>query len=398
MARMLESEEAARRLGVKVSTLYAYVSRGLLRSHPAPGSRRSLFELDEVEALARRARTRRPAEARLATVTTAVTQLRDDGPAYRGQPATVLAGSATYESVADLLWSTPPSSADDWQAAPGGPAPPVQAADRLCWATVMAGAADPLRADDRPEAVVRAARRVVATMLASLSGAPAVVTDPDRSAGGRPASRTPSVATRLTRALQPATAADCEAAVDAALVLMADHELATSTVAVRVAASTRADLYHAVLSGLGTMAGPLHGGASLQVHRLLEQADVLGPERACNDALRFAGQLPGVGHTVYRHGDPRLAPLWEHVRGLADARQSAVLDGVRELVAATGLPAPNIDLGLGALTWVTGMPADGGPTIFTVARVAGWTAHYLEELGERPLRFRARAVYVTPGP
>ena len=88
---MLESDEAARRLGVKVTTLYAYVSRGLLVSHPAPEGRRRLFALDDVERLARRSRQGKTVETRMATVTTGVTQLTDDGPVYRGVRAADLA-------------------------------------------------------------------------------------------------------------------------------------------------------------------------------------------------------------------------------------------------------------------------------------------------------------------
>jgi len=109
MPRMLESDEAARRLGVKLTTLYAYVSRGLLTSHPSADSRRRLFDLDEVEGLARRSRSAKRVESRLASVTTGVTQLRDDGPVYRGTPASVLAGTVAYEQVADLLWRTEPA-------------------------------------------------------------------------------------------------------------------------------------------------------------------------------------------------------------------------------------------------------------------------------------------------
>ena len=106
MERMLQSEEAARRLGVKVSTLYAYVSRGLLVSHPEPGGRRSLFALADIEQLARRRRRGEPAETGLATITTGVTQLRLGGPFYRGHPATELASRMTFEEVAGLLWGT----------------------------------------------------------------------------------------------------------------------------------------------------------------------------------------------------------------------------------------------------------------------------------------------------
>ena len=93
MERLLPSEEAARLLGVKVSTLYAYVSRGLLASHPEPGGRRSLFELADIERLATRRSGGRQVEGRLATITTGVTQLRRDGPWYRGRPATELASA-----------------------------------------------------------------------------------------------------------------------------------------------------------------------------------------------------------------------------------------------------------------------------------------------------------------
>src|SRR5271156_2530396 len=101
---MLESEEAARRLGVKLPTLYAYVSRGLVVSHPSRDSRRRLFDVEDVEQLARRSRGGRRVEAKLASVTTGITQIRDDGPYYRGQAVADLAANATFEEVADLLW------------------------------------------------------------------------------------------------------------------------------------------------------------------------------------------------------------------------------------------------------------------------------------------------------
>jgi citrate synthase len=108
MARMLESEEAARRLGIKLSTLYAYVSRGLLASHPSDDSRRRLFDVADVEELARRSRGGRRVESRLASVTTGITQIRESGPYYRGRPVAELSTTATFEEVADLLWATAP--------------------------------------------------------------------------------------------------------------------------------------------------------------------------------------------------------------------------------------------------------------------------------------------------
>jgi citrate synthase len=183
------------------------------------------------------------------------------------------------------------------------------------------------------------------------------------------------------------------AAVNAALVLMADHELATSTVAVRVAASVRSDPYDALLAGLATLAGPLHGGASQEAYELLVVAERDGAARALNDVLREQGRLPGFGHTVYRSGDPRFAALMELAEPLLSQDRRAIVDEVIALAAAHDVPLANCDLALAALSWGTGMPPDTGRTLFAVARIAGWTAHYMEEVTEPPVRFRARAVY-----
>jgi len=381
---MLPSEEAARRLGVKVSTLYAYVSRGLLESHPEPGSRRSLFLLTEVERLARRQQGGRRVESRLATITTAVTQLRsNDGPFYRGRPAPELAGRMTFEEVSALLWQCE-GEHGDWTEPALGPCPLTAVSDRMCWALMLCAATDPLRADLRPEAIRRAARRVVAA-LTGVVGGDGPEDEPDA-----------PIAVRLARRLAGPHAAGpslSATAVDAALVLMADHELATSTLAVRLAASTRADLYDALLAGLATLAGPLHGGASQQAYELLATAERDGAARALNDTLRWNAVLPGFGHTIYKERDPRFSALLSLAEPLLSPDRQALLREVMELATAHDVPAPNCDLALAALSWGTGMPPDAGRTIFTVARVAGWTAHYCEELAERPLRFRARAVY-----
>ncbi len=174
---------------------------------------------------------------------------------------------------------------------------------------------------------------------------------------------------------------------------MADHELATSTMAVRVAASVHADPYDALLAGLATVAGPLHGGASQMAYELLVVAERDGAARALNDILREQGRLPGFGHTVYKSGDPRFGALLKVAEPSLSDDQRAVLREVVALAAAHDVPLPNCDLALAALSWGTGMRPDSGRTIFGVARVAGWAAHYMEELTERPLRFRDRAVY-----
>jgi citrate synthase len=389
-------------LGVKLATLYAYVSRGVLTSYGVPGDRRRVFRREDVEQLAARARQGKEVETRLATVVTSITHMGEDATTYRGESIRALAGTRSFEEVAELLWDGA-GPGGRWAAAelsgvPCGLSDP----DRLRWAAVMAGASDPFRRDLRAESVRAAGRRVIATMVEALPvrcprRVPALVVAGHRWPG--------SVAQGLTARLSPAPASgSVVVAVNRALVVLADHELASSTLAARVAASTRTDLYGAVLAGLGVMSGPLHGAASGDARRLLEDAEQRGPERAVADALAAvrAGtesrqvSVPGFGHTVYRRRDPRTPILLEAAEALATEGQRQTLAGVRAVAAERGLPLVNVDLAVGALGWAGRLTADAGEVIATVARVAGWTAHVIEELAEPPLRFRARAVYARP--
>lgn len=387
---LLESEEAARRLGVKLATLYAYVSRGLLQSFPSPGTKRRLFSVDEIEALARKTRGGKQVETRVATVTTGVTQLRPDGPYYRGRPASKLAESSTYEQVAELLWS---SGSGPWQALDLSTPAGIARQDSLRWVTVMAAAADAGREDAHPELVAARLRSLISTMSLLAGPNPASAAPPSSSTS------TSSIAWNLTEGFRTRrrTAAQVRA-VNAALVLVADHELATSALAVRIAASTRATVYDAVLAGLGTMGGPLHGGASAITTRMIRRAASEGIGIVLDDALATSRVLPGFGHSVYADGDPRADALLAWVYPLASPRRRKVLDQLLDAADARRQPQPNIDFALAALAFATDLPAEATSCIFTIGRVAGWGAHYLEELQETPLRYRARAIYSVPSP
>ncbi len=398
MEGMLESEEAARRLGIKVNTLYAYVSRGLLVSHPSPTGRRRLFDVEDVERLARRSRESRTIETRVATITTSVTQLTELGPCYRGRPAVELARSGCFEDAAEVVWGTDrsgdPTADRRWTALPiGRPPAAYSPLDRIRWAVLGAGAADPLRSDVRPEKVLRTARHLVATAVDVLDpvAEPRAAMGPagDGAGGGR-------LGSLLSDRLAPRVTPSVVRAVDTALVVLADHELATSTMAVRLAASTRADVYDAVLTGLSTLAGPLHGGASPNAYALLEAVRRHGVRRGLDDTLRWQGRLHGFGHSVYRDGDPRFPVLWERFGELARPDDRRLADELVDLAAREDVPFPNVDLALAAIAWASGMAPGAGQVLFMVSRIVGWVAHYLEELGERPLRYRARAVYATP--
>ena len=186
-------------------------------------------------------------------------------------------------------------------------------------------------------------------------------------------------------------------ALRAALVLLADHELAASTLAARVAASVRADPYAVVATGLGAVGGALHGGASLGAETMLAAAqDAAAVPRVVGGLLRRGERVPGFGHFVYRGGDPRAGLLLAMVRSAVPASpRLAVVDAVLAEMHRRALPEPNIDFALAVLATCAGMIRGAGEVIFAVARTAGWLAHALEEYAaSTPLR--PRAVYTGP--
>lgn len=392
----MTAEETAARLGVKVATVYAYVSRGALRSRKGAGSRASRFDSEEVEFLARRGRPRRTTRppALDFVIQSGLTVISDRDLRYRGESALDLARTATFEEVAELLWTgghdqTPNS----WEAAPTALPEVPTTRDRLRLAVVLAAANDPFRADLATPAVTRRARTLIATMVAAVPGNG----DP-RDASLRRGRGQPSLSGTAAGKLWGRLARDraqpgLVTALNAALVLLADHEMAASTLAARVAASARADPYAVVLAGLGALASPLHGGASGLAYQLIAAAEGSGVELALSRAVESYQHPPGFGHRVYPGIDPRARVLLDLIRS-ANASASAlkIADGL--IVAArrnAGLE-PNIDLALAVLTRAAGMPEEAGEVIFTVARTAGWIAHAIEEYAEEPLRFRSRAV------
>ncbi|GAA4629163.1 citrate synthase [Actinoallomurus vinaceus] len=393
----IDAARAAERLGVKPATLYAYVSRGVLRRRRSPDGRRSLFDPAEIEELARRGRPRRPPGASELVIESRVTALGDDRPYYRGRDALDLAGSHDFEAVAEWLWAGEPSSAggDAWRPSPQAVAVARAAQsglpgetlplDRLQVITTALAAADPVRLVLDAPAVVALGRRLIAGMVESL---PAAGGDADPPGGASIAAR---LWTRLTpQEPRPATVR----ALNAALVLLADHELASSTLAARIAASVRADPYAVVTAGLGAAGGGLHGGASLGAEAFL--AEIPAPERAARvigERLRRGEGVPGFGHRVYRVRDGRAGCLLDLVRAAApDHERLAVAETVLAEARGRGLPGVNVDFALATLGAVTGMGRGAGEAIFAVARTAGWLAHALEEYA-RGTPLRPRAIY-----
>jgi len=177
-------------------------------------------------------------------------------------------------------------------------------------------------------------------------------------------------------------------------VLLADHELAASTLAARVAASVRADPYAVVGTGLGAMSGALHGGAALGAEVLLLSASApADAPRVVGELLRRGERIPGLGHFVYQAGDPRSVLLLDLIRKAApQSGRLAVAEAVLAEAGRRALPAPNIEFALAVLATVAGMIPGAGEAIFAVARTAGWLAHALEEYA-RATPIRPRGVY-----
>lgn len=405
---LVTAREAARRLGVRLPTLYAYVSRGFLRSVPGERKLSRLYYREEVERL----RTRHQAHGGHAAVAagalqwgepvldSALTDIGAEGPRYRGHAATSLAEKgATFEAVAELLWTGSLEERTRWRpGAPGfdpariarvlpGEARPLEA---LSVAIPILAAADPGRHGASPDAQIDRARALVRGLAAAM----ALPRDPARAAS---ALRAPTVAVAVLLALGRKPRRPFERAVDQALVLCADHELNPSAFAARVAASTGSDLYACVGAALFALSGPLHGGACDRVEMLVAEAG--HPARAAATVaarLRRGDSVPGFGHPLYPRGDPRGRLLLETAQSISPRAPAvrtvlALVEAMRE----GGRGGPTLDTGLVALAAALGLPPGTAVGLFAVGRAAGWIAHALEQQAAGFV-LRPRARYVGP--
>ncbi|NJQ04921.1 citrate synthase [Streptomyces lonarensis] len=403
----LTTRQAADRLGVKPETVYAYVSRGLLRRHRSPSGRGSTFDAAEVDRLSQRS-GRRPAATGpvAAPLATGITLIEGDRCYYRGVDSSALAARHGYEEVAQWLWTGEPAPGVRFTAPPGQIAharaavaalPATGTAeDRLHAATVAASAGDPLRSDLTPATVHATARALVATLVEAQP-----VLGPPPAAGAPLAAR---LWPRLTA--RPPSEAGLRA-LDAALVLLLDHDMAVSTLAARVAATARAHPYAVTLAGLGALDGPLHGAAAAPAHRMVREAvERDGAPGAADGAaavvgarLREGSRVPGIGHLLYTGSDPRAETLFELLAAVPEA--AAALDASRRIVAAAGRHRAafgNVDLALATLSVGCGMQPEAGQVVFAVARTSGWVAHALEEYAEPAMRLRPTGHYRGPRP
>ncbi len=190
------------------------------------------------------------------------------------------------------------------------------------------------------------------------------------------------------------------AILDSALILHADHELNASTFAARVTAATMSDMYSSVTSAIGTLKGPLHGGANEEVIKMLNDIGSPGKAEAwVLEALSRKVKIPGFGHRVYRTEDPRAAVLKRHAERLSaqvgDSKWVEIASEVERVMRANTRVFPNVDYYSGVCYHLMGIPEELFTPVFACSRVVGWTAHILEQWTNNRL-IRPRANYTGP--
>lgn len=391
---LISAAEACRILGVSTATLYAYVSRGLIESRPGADHRTRAYRRRDVERLAQNRRAGRGAargaaqslDRGLPVLETRISQILSDGPYYRGRSAVDAArAGATLEDVARMLWDC---GNDDPFAAPPSGEWPVGVERLASDATVppleRALAAMPLLGLEVRHSfnLSHPVRCEIAALLLRQNAALLI--------GGAPAAL--PVHRRIADAWHAGDAGFAEV-VRAALVLSAEHELNASAFAARVIASTGAHLHATVCGGLAALTGPRHGGAAARAYAVIAAG-------ADDVAARWqrGDELPGFGHALYPHGDPRAAELLAMLRARHGGVQA--LHDLDALIAraeeVSGL-RPSLDFALGAICRLYALPVGAALVLFASGRLAGWLAHALEQQEQgRLIRPRAHYAGVRP--
>ena len=399
--RYLSAGRAAEELGVSVATLYAYVSRGMVRSEAVGGRKRNRrYRAEDVRRLKERKERRRDpdgvVEGALSWGTpvmeSGITLIEDGRVYYRGREVGDLASHKSIEQVAALLWTGDETLAEDLFVFEDKP-PSQRTGDVLRTVAGMtpvevfqvllplAAAEDPAAYDLRPEAVARTGARMLELMVVAASGG-----------NGQ------GLAEALRQGWAPEEAG-AGALLDAALVYCADHELPVSTFAARCVASSGASPYAVVLAGLAALGGVKHGGEVELVEAFLREVETAGDARAViSGRLRRGERIPGFGHSLYPEGDPRGAGLLHltteaYPTSPAVQRSGAVAQEVLRLMDSR----PNVDFALATLARTLSLPAGAAVALFGLGRTVGWIGHAIEQY-ENDTLIRPRARYTGNHP
>jgi citrate synthase len=385
-AAWVDTDEAIALLGVSRATLYAYVSRGRIRSEAVRGGNGRGGHARRAAALFAAGASRASAAAEqalhwgLPILESRLTLIADERVYYRGRDASELARTCSLAEVAALLW-TGAAEARDAPAANKAAARLARPAAMFVAAAqstlALAAAADALAFDLRPRAVVQTGWRIL-DLLARVA------------ADGAAARET--IDARLAAAWGVPRSVDL---IRAALILSADHELNVSTFTARCVASAGSSPYGVVIAGLAALEGTRHGGATARIEAWWESVrrarDLPG---ALAERLRRGEPIEGFGHRLYSRGDPRAAVLLEMLPGSKPATFARELAAAAQDVLGE---APTIDFALVAVARSLGLPNGSALTLFALGRTIGWIAHALEQYAE-PAIIRPRAKYVGERP
>jgi citrate synthase len=383
----VDAAEAVKMLQVNKATLYAYVSRGFIRSEPMPAqSRGRRYAREDIERLRVRAEERRNPEKAaeralhwgVPVLESAITLIADGGLYYRGHDVATLMRGRSLEEVASLLW-TGSFDADVFNTPvhviAGGTAADLPFIHRAQSILPLVASRDPLAFDLRPDGVAKTGWRIL-NLLTSV------------------AADSRELADTLEETLASSwnvRGKDRPALLRAALIACADHELNVSAFTARCVASARSNPYAVVVAGLTALEGTRHGGLTSRVEAIWDE---LRRSRDVRKALALRLQrgesIDGFGHPLYRSGDPRATVLLGMLPGgkereFARAFQESALEITGE--------APTIDFALVALSRVLGLPPGSPLTLFAIGRTMGWIAHAIEQYASSEM-IRPRAKYV----
>ena len=402
--QQLTAAQAAEELGVSLPTLYAYVSRGLIRSEPsARSTRKRLYRREDVDTLKQRKELRRnPNQAAqrslswgLPVLESGLTLISEGRLYYRGFDATHLAWTRSVEEVASLMWqgefrsdcAQPFARAQRWLAASRAwrvRLPDLHSIERFRAILPIAADEDLEAYEVSPAAVVETGARIVVLLTAI-------------------AARADDAHEDLARTLQLAWApdvADAAGALRAALILCVDHELAVSSFTARCVASAGSTLYAVVEAALCAFRGWKHGGATERAEELIaEVASVRRPRAVLARRLKQGEPIPGFVHPLYPGGDPRAQALLKFLmsRYAGSAPVALARSIIKEARSVSARLQPNIDFALALFARTLGLPAGSAVTIFALGRTIGWIGHAIEQYQIDQL-IRPRARYVGPAP
>ncbi len=379
---LVTTSQAADLLGVKTATVYTYVSRGHLEPVRKPGDPSSWFHRSDIELFARSDRRRRPRPNRGLpsgdpTHVTSITCITKSGYEYRGLDPLELATSRTFEQVAEFLWTGALSDEVSWprpsepeRHRPGASALPL---DLLRVAISELGIRDQLRFGKSPDAIRVTGRTLLVDLMAALP----LVGDTPQSPG--------FVDQFWPRLASGAPQSETKAALQSAMIIIADHGVAPSTLAVRIAAGYRADLYGAIQSGMSIMAGGWYGRRALSAERMLDDVDRVGDaEQVVGDLFRQGG-IPCLGQPRYAGPDPRTEMILDLTASATpDAPALRAVRDVQRITAERALPAPSVELALAAMCRAFGLISGASEAVFALGRAAGWIAHAIE-IYDRPI-------------